>query len=239
MAWVAGQALDMLSTWGIRRANAAIALTDFGKQKIEQNFGVPATIIPVSQYVPELPKSSDKTPQKSIVLWVANVKSLKRPELFIELAKRCTDLEAKFLMVGYPQDAKLAQEMKDYNSSLENFEYIGGQPIETVNKLMEEASIFVSTSDIEGLPNTFIQAWMRKLPILCLNYDPGGFIQKYNLGYFANGDFEAFVKKARELITDENLREQLGSNAREFAINNFDIKEAAKKYDLLLSSLIN
>ncbi len=103
---------------------------------------------------------------------------------------------------------------------LNNLEFTGELPLEEVNKRLEEADLFINTSDYEGMPNTFIQAWMRQVPVLSLTVDPDGLLQKEGLGFRA-GSYERLVALTRQLLLDEEKRKRIGEKARLFAIEQF------------------
>ena len=231
-----GKILDSISSWGIKKANVGVALTKYQQNKIRQNFGIPSIVIPVAHEVPLLPKPKIHS-KPVIVVWIANIKSVKRPLLFIKLAQECLDLEAKFLMIGYIQESQLSRLISYYNSRLKNFHYLGGQDYKNVMEILNNADILVNTSEAEGFPSTFVEAWMRGVPVLSLAIDPDGYIKQYKLGFCSEGNWKEFVARGRDLINNPTLRRNLGLNAREFARKNFTLNSIAEKYNDLLKAL--
>jgi hypothetical protein len=60
---------------------------------------------------------------------------------------------------------------------MENLDLLGEVPLEEVNAQLAAGHLFVNTSKTEGFPNTFIQAWMRRVPTLSLDVDPDGILR--------------------------------------------------------------
>ena len=58
-----------------------------------------------------------------------------------------------------------------------NIEYLGQVAPERAQQLMADAALLLSTSDEEGFPNTFVQAWSSGTPVVSLKVDPDGVIQ--------------------------------------------------------------
>ena len=52
---------------------------------------------------------------------------------------------------------------------------------EGVERFYREAGLLVCTSDYEGFPNTFLEAWSRGVPIVS-TFDPDGVIVRHGLG---------------------------------------------------------
>ena len=167
------------------------------------------------------------------VLWVANFKPMKHPEIFIEVAKHFEGLNnVRFYMIGRRGSKKHETQIEEKIANIKNLEHLGERALEEVNELFCHAHIFVNTSDFEGFPNTFIQAWMRRVPVVSLNVDPDNILKKYGIG-FHSGCFEQLVKDTRRLIEDEHLRETMGKKAQEYAFRNHSLANIEKIVELI------
>lgn len=103
------------------------------------------------------------------VIWVGVFKPVKRPELFIELARRLPG--RRFVMVGGADNANdpgqaFHRRMRDLAAGVRNIEFVGYVPFSQVGRYFDAAGALVNTSDREGFPNTFLQAWIRGVPTL-------------------------------------------------------------------------
>ncbi len=92
---------------------------------------------------------------------------------------------------------------------------------EEVNELLSRAHILVNTSVYEGMPNTFIQAWSRQVPVVSLCVDPDRLLADEGLGFCADGSVPALVEHVRRLVTDPALRSAIGERAAQFARAHF------------------
>jgi glycosyltransferase involved in cell wall biosynthesis len=93
---------------------------------------------------------------------------------------------------------------------------MGEQPIEEVNRQLAMGHIFVNTSRSEGFPNTFIQAWMRKVPTVSLDIDPDGVLSSDAIGYCSR-TYGSLRDKVTELADNNELRQRMGAAAQKHA----------------------
>lgn len=169
--------------------------------------------------------STDK--DEKLVLWVGNIKSLKRPMDFVEIANEFKDKQARFLMIGYPQDQELARKIEKESNHLANLDYIPGVPIGGINAFFQKASIFVSTSEVEGYPNTFIQAIQSATPVISLRLDPDNLLTRYQVGKCAT-DLRQLKTSLTALLKDSAQLESMRRNTMRCFNENFDVKSNSK-----------
>ncbi|WP_373498652.1 glycosyltransferase family 4 protein [Desulfococcus sp.] len=216
-----------LLNYGIRHAEHVIAQTKDQKRLLEKNFRrSPSAVIPNFHPIPA-ENISKKTSIK--VVWVANLKEIKQPEFFIKLSKALGHLaDVQFLMVGAIQgDIRKKQKYFELMNQSSNLRYLGPKRQEEVNEILSKSHIFVNTSVREGFPNTFIQAWLRKVPVVSLTVNPDRLIDRHGLG-LVSGSFAQLKKDVSLLIEDHDLRERLGANAQCFAGEYFSMRNAEK-----------
>lgn len=102
------------------------------------------------------------------VLWVAALRNWKRPEVFVELARRLPKL--CFHMVGGAAPGEegkaLYSRMEAEVRALPNVVFHGFLSLARADAQFDNALLFINTSDYEGFPNTFLQAWARAVPTI-------------------------------------------------------------------------
>lgn len=205
--------------YGIRHSDRVIAQTHRQAQLLKQNYGLDtATIIRNFQPVPPLP---EKAADCVNVVWISNLKPLKQPELFIELARRLgVKAHVRFIMVGRPENSAWCRQILSSIAQVASLQYTGEKTQDEVNTLLDEAHVLVNTSRYEGFPNTFIQAWMRGVPVVSLDVDPDDILTKHGLGC-RSGSVDKLLQDVEWLIGDRGTREMIGQRARDYAVTNF------------------
>src|SRR4030095_12462859 len=87
--------------YGIRHAHGIVAQTESQARRLERDYGRIADAI-IPNFHPETRETIDKTGPLSVV-WIANLKPLKGPEVFVRLAVQLRELSrVRFKMVGAP-----------------------------------------------------------------------------------------------------------------------------------------
>jgi glycosyltransferase involved in cell wall biosynthesis len=225
---------DCLVSYGIKHAHIAVVQSMDQQRLLEEHFGKYSQVVRSGHPVPDPSAAKAAFPT---VLWTANLKAWKRVDRFIELAKVCQDLPAKFKIIGRGRPETI-QHILAAATALPNLQYLGALDVREVESYMSEAAIFVNTSspDHEGFPNTFIQAWMRKTPVVSLNTDPDELIKKHELG-FHTGNFDQMVRDVRLLITDSYLRQHMGENAYHYATKEHTIHNTVDSLERLIMTL--
>jgi glycosyltransferase involved in cell wall biosynthesis len=119
------------------------------------------------------------------VLWVGNIRALKRPELLLEAARKLPQLE--FHIIGGPMPGSESVYEKVRTAALEipNVRFHGPVPYHQVGQFYERARVFAGTSEVEGFPNTYLQAWARGTPVVAF-LDPDQLIARHGMGLAVN-----------------------------------------------------
>ena len=199
--------------------------TEDQKFEFERNFNLSGNVIPniidpseiISPHRKETLLLQKITGPKKVI-WVENLKEIKRPELFIKLAKNILkeDKTVEFMMIGRIASKKYTTINLEI-SHLENVFFLGFKSQEEVYQLLEQAYLLVNTSISEGFPNVFLQAFAKGVPVVSLKVNPDDIFNKFEVGYCANGDFIKFVKLVRLILQNPELYIKLANNALQYA----------------------
>lgn len=158
---------------------------------------------------------------KKYILWVANLKSDKRPELLLELAKKINDKSLEILVVGLIQEKKYSY-FKDPNMLPKNLKYLGSKSPKIVNSIINSSLFVIHTCLPEGFPGIFIQSWIHGKGVISLSFDPGKIIEQNEIGFHAKNKFDSFVFEINNLVNDSKSRDLISKKATDFAQKNFN-----------------
>ena len=214
--------------FGIKHADYIIGQAKYQDNLLNKNFDRKCDLI-VKNFHP-LPTESINKSGKIKVVWIANFKSAKQPKIFVELARRFEPYSrACFIMVG-----RNPEYLGNYKIT-DNVKIVGSMEIDDVNELLTKSHIFVNTSLYEGFPNTFIQAWMRKVPVVSLNVDPDDVLKEKKIGFHSK-NFNQMIKDISKLIDNKQFRLEMGERAQQYAFENHSLKNIEKIVELLENS---
>lgn len=182
-------------------------------------------------------RSGPRQAERRIVLWVARLEPWKQPELVVDLARRLPG--ESFVMVAPPTrlDRDYSGGIEQEVAALPNLRLVPGVPFEEITALFEDAKVFVNTSRYEGFPNTFLQAAACGTPIVSWAVNPDGVLERHRMGYCAKQDAATFEAQVRQLCSTPALREELGSNGRQYVSRFHEPAAIARDYAGLFAQL--
>ncbi|MBN1868980.1 MAG: glycosyltransferase family 4 protein [Candidatus Omnitrophica bacterium] len=166
--------------------------------------------------------------KEDFVLWVGRSVEMKRPELFIQLAKQMPEIRFVMILSGDP-DSKLHQLIKSQCKGAPNLELHESMPFREAERYFQKAKVFVSTSEMEGFPMVFLQAAANRTPIVSLSVDPDGILSEKRCGLFSGGNISLLKKQINEVLHDGNLYRELGENGYNFVKENCPVTRIAKQ----------
>lgn len=217
--------MDLRTYSAMRSAQIHIAQTETQRNLLERVFGKKSFVYGNPHEIPAEDELVKDDPP--LVLWLASVKSSKRPELFIDIARRLKGRGYRMMLAGRMNAESYRKEIEAAASD-GTINYVENVAFEDSNALIAKARVFVLTSIYEGLPNTLIQAWLRRTPTVSCGFDPGGLIEDNDLGAYVTS-VEAAVDAIVKLMEDEDEYARVAAGAREFAIASFGMDVQAEK----------
>jgi glycosyltransferase involved in cell wall biosynthesis len=171
-------------------------------------------------------------PQKNLlILYLGRLTAVKQPikllKIFSLLEKRMNEIT--LLIVG---DGELSKKVENYvyQNKIKNVIIFGKMDYKKdVPLLYSCCDCYISLSSYEGLPLTILEAISSGLPCIVSDIPNFSFIEQNRCGITIDyNNFEDSVNLIVNFI--KNNTKKLSSNARKYAIENFDWKIIANEY---------
>lgn len=181
-------------------------------QHERQSAWLPRSLQGKAYWVPNLVGTTPAAAHReNYVAWVAVMKQHKRPHLIAEIARKLP--EVQFVVCGPTTTDRTQQSYNEHLlqelDSCPNLDYRGQVRSVEAQKVISRAAVFLSTSELEGFPSTFLHAWEAGVPVVSVGLDPGGAMQRNGAGIVAP-DVDEAAKAIRTLVQDRALNEQIG-----------------------------
>lgn len=218
----------------LRGADARVAQTEAQSVLFRTNFAVDTCVIPNPVELPAVPADAGVN---RTILWVATYKPSKRPEWFLDLARRLPQL--RFTMVGFAPRGEATQALQEARraaAGLPNLEVHGFIAHSRIGELLRNAAVFVHTSPLEGFPNALLEAWAHAIPSVTA-FDPGGVIARHGLGEAVDSR-EGLEQAVAALMAAPERRRVLGAKAREYVETHHGPEHAFEPLAALLDGVI-
>ena len=212
-----------LYEYGLRRADAILVQSLAQARALAGSYGLAGRVAGMLVERPPAP------PTRSIdVLWVGNIRPEKRPDRLVELATALP--EFGFHMVGGPLSGthELYRGIQGRLSALPNAVFHGPLSYHDTNALYDRARLLVNTSDFEGFPNTYLQSWVRGVPVATL-IDPDGVIAREGLGAALNSP-EEFPGAIRKLLEDRTAWQAASWRCRSYMAREYAEEQVLAVY---------
>jgi glycosyltransferase involved in cell wall biosynthesis len=173
----------VLYRYGLRNAHVVVAQTRWQQEALKRHFGRSSVLIRSAAPDPGEPRPfpPGEAPR---VLWAGRLAPQKRPELVLELARRCPGVV--FDVVGAPPSGAAAREFDAAATAVTNVQLHGFVPHGELGAFYDRAVALVCTSLREGFPNTFLEAWSRGRPVVT-TVDPDNVVRQEEVGLVAAG----------------------------------------------------
>ncbi|RJP33975.1 MAG: glycosyltransferase [Candidatus Omnitrophota bacterium] len=216
---------------GLRRAAGIVTQIQNQHDLLWHNYGRESLVLPSAHEIP-----APIPIKKEGVMWVSRCETWKCPHVFLRLAEALPDL--RFTMVCPQANSReLFLEISQKAAALNNVTFLPGIPFEETEPLFATHRLFINTSEKEGYPNTFVQAFKWGTPVVSLHVDPDAILSTRELGVCANGDETALRNAVKQMYCDEGWWKKYSENARSYANATHNVQVIVEKFYSLLQSL--
>jgi glycosyltransferase involved in cell wall biosynthesis len=151
------------------------------------------------------------------VAWVGMLRQPKRPDLLLQIARRSPQI--KYIVCGgassHRSPSGYSERLIEQLRGLPNILFRGQVSPEQAERVIAEAAALLCTSDQEGFPNTFLQAWSHGTPVVTLKVDPDSVIRRQELGAIT-GAIDVTVERLEQLLQSPEERQGIATRAGEY-----------------------
>lgn len=223
----------LLYRYGLARADLVLAQTAHQQRTLSENFRRTSAIAPA--LIERGGRCRDFDQRDIDALWVGNIRAVKRPDLLLQAARSLPQI--RFHMIGGPMPGadRLFEATRREAAGLPNVTFHGAVPYQDAQALYERARVLVSTSEVEGFPNAYLQAWDRGAPVVGF-LDPDGLLGHLALGRVVQ-TMEEMCAAIATLSRDRAQWEQASSLARDYMAQRCDEEKALAPYLAALTAL--
>lgn len=227
----------------LRRTDAIVAQTEHQLDLVRRGLGEDHRATRISSFVEP---ADPATREPDGFIWIGRLMPYKQPLEFVRLAEALPNRRFRMVYEEGEQDPEddravsrqMVAELRSAAQRLPNLELIGQVHRNRVLELIEHSFAVVSTSTHEGMPNVFLEAWARAVPVLSLQCDPGGQIEARAAGRVAGGSPRELARIADHLARDRSLRRELGRNGRRYVNEVHDPAAVGDQWMALFDDLL-
>lgn len=216
--------------WGLRRAHVVLVQNPIQREQCRAVYGIEPVLMG-NCYVPPAIINSDP---HGHVLWVGTLRRWKRPEVFIELARRLP--QYRFRMVGGADDQEYFDALRRQAESVPNLEFAGFVPHVDIEREFEGARLFVNSSEVEGFPNTFLQAWARGIPTVSF-VDTGSSVNGVSVVNRV-ATLNEMVSVVQGMMTDDAAWRETGARCATCLSEQHSLQAVMDGYDAIFEKLM-
>jgi glycosyltransferase involved in cell wall biosynthesis len=166
------------------------------------------------------------------VAWVGMLRQPKRPDLLAEIARQSPQI--RYIVCGgatsHRTPSGYSQHVIEQLHGLPNVMFRGQVSSEEAERVIAGAAVLLCTSDQEGFPNTFMQAWSHGTPVVSLQVDPDSLIKRLDLG-IVTGTVDATVEQLQRLVVSVQERQGIGARAKEYIVAHHSAEVVVKTFN--------
>jgi len=226
-----------LFRYGLRHAGPVIAQTHRQCRLLQTHYGVSARVIRTFTDLPQS-QGSARAPGRATgrrrVLWLGRICPAKRPHLLLELARRLPEYTLD--VVGEANaESPYARTFRQNAGHCPSLVLHGRVSQERLRQMYDETAVLLGTSQTEGFPVVFLEAWSRGIPVLS-TFDPDGVIAGHHVGWYASS-VAGLAHGLRVALEDPEQWHAASEAARAYYARNHTADAALTHFEQLFLTL--
>ena len=240
-----GRKIKKFDRYFIKFVDQVASVSNFTAQKMSESFIVPKdkfTIFSNAVDPLDIKDSGNGLVNKlPMLLTVARLSENERGKHHDSVLKALPKIiqavpNVKYRIIG---DGVLRKELEDLATSLgvlHAVEFKGRVSDEDLAKSYEEASVFVMPSEKEGFGIVFLEAWLRKIPVICGTQDASHEVVSHGVDGFAihHDDIDSLSEKIIFLLENKNSAINMGKAGHQKVLENYLMNNFVERLNSLL-----
>jgi len=204
----------ILYRYGLKHCDAIIAQTKKQAELLWEQFALPSSILAMpSEGAAVLDRDRIQAQRAIRVLWIGRITPEKRPHWLLDIAERLPQLE--FEIVGAANtETDYSRRVVERAKAIPNVTVSGRVPYSEMSAVYSRVTILCSTSEYEGFPNVFLEAWSAAIPVVT-TFDPDGLIATRGLGV-VGATVDELAAAIERLAESRALRAEIGVAAQSY-----------------------
>ena len=220
----------LLYRFGLRHADQVIVQTRAQQRMLREGFGRESVVIPMPCPGPSEAAFVEPDPPvggRFRVLWVGRICHEKRPDRLLDLAAAMPAMG--FDVTGPFGEDAYSVSVRQRAALLGNVVLHGGVERDRMPDFYRGAGCLCCTSDVEGFPNTFLEAWSHGLPVVT-TFDPDGLVAEHGLGFSAR-DVPSLAEGLCALAADPGAWRKASRNGRRYYLENHRVDVILPRFE--------
>jgi len=237
-----------ITRFGIEKSDAVTAVSEYLRQRTVQEFQIERHVEVVPNFVdcdvygPATDRTLRKkfaTDEEGILIHISNFRPVKRVEDVLGIFARVRkQLKARLLMVGDGPERPKAEWLARTHGVSNDVIFVGKQS--DMSDLLAISDVLLLPSELESFGLVALEAMACEVPVVATNV--GGIPEVVRDGIdgflHAVGDIDAMAQRCLSILTDADLRRNLGRAARDHATREFCASKIVLQYeDLYLRTI--
>ncbi|HEX4913186.1 MAG TPA: glycosyltransferase family 4 protein [Vicinamibacterales bacterium] len=202
----------MLFRYGLRHADRIVVQTRAQQQRLRDQWHLDSVVLKMP-WAGEAPPPADAPSPGARVVWAGRISPEKRLDRLLAIADRLPHITFD-IAGGVDETFRAGPQLVEAARRRPNINVLGKVARDRMPGVYQRATCLLCTSDYEGFPNTFLEAWACGIPVVS-TVDPDGLVDAEGLGHVGATDDE-LAQHIQRLHASPAEHESIAERARTY-----------------------